>query len=292
MARFARYRHGERECIGVIHQDLVHRVTNLPDEAEDRMVALIRANVQNGWEPELEDTGTPISSVELLAPIRRPDKNVICVGLNYHAHASEFSSSGYDSPREADNRPAPSAPIVFTKAPSSLIGPHCDIVVPWNLTREVDYEAELAVIIGRPGRAIPKEEAMDHVWGYSVVNDVTARDLQKAHKQWFLGKSIDTFCPMGPAIATADEIDLTTLELRCWVNNELRQDASLKDLIFDIPTLIATISASTRLEPGDIIATGTPQGVGIGFDPPRFLARGDRVRIEVPGVGMIENAVT
>jgi 2-keto-4-pentenoate hydratase/2-oxohepta-3-ene-1,7-dioic acid hydratase in catechol pathway len=149
----------------------------------------------------------------------------------------------------------------------------------------------LAVVIGKPGKAIPHDRAFEHVFGYAIANDVTARDLQKKHAQWFLGKSIDGFCPFGPWITTADGIDAGNLNLRCWVNGELRQNANTRDLIFDIPTLIATISAGIELLPGDIISTGTPVGVGIGFNPPKFLKRGDVVAIEIEGLGRIENSV-
>jgi 2-keto-4-pentenoate hydratase/2-oxohepta-3-ene-1,7-dioic acid hydratase in catechol pathway len=155
----------------------------------------------------------------------------------------------------------------------------------------LDYEAELAVIIGTGGRGIAKAEAFDHVFGYTITNDVTARDLQLKHRQWFIGKSLDGSCPMGPWIASADEIDAENLSIRCWINGELRQEANSRDLIFDIPTLIETISAGIRLEPGDIISTGTPAGVGIGFDPPRFLAPGDVMKIEIDGLGTLQNRI-
>jgi 2-keto-4-pentenoate hydratase/2-oxohepta-3-ene-1,7-dioic acid hydratase in catechol pathway len=153
----------------------------------------------------------------------------------------------------------------------------------------IDYEAELAVIIGVGGRGISKARAMDHVWGYTIVNDVTARDLQGRYSQWLIGKSQDTFCPMGPWAVTADEVDLSTAAVRCFVNGEKRQDQPVRDLIFDIPTLIEVLSAGITLNAGDIIATGTPVGVGIGFDPPRYLVGGDVVRVEIDGIGAIEN---
>ncbi|MBA3897109.1 MAG: fumarylacetoacetate hydrolase family protein, partial [Sphingomonadaceae bacterium] len=162
---------------------------------------------------------------------------------------------------------------------------------PTGLSDKVDYEAELAVVIGKGGRGIAKADAYEHVFGYMIVNDVTARDLQASHKQWLIGKSLDSFCPMGPWLVTADEVDPESLGVRCWVNDELRQDANTVDLIFDIPTLIAALSAGITLYPGDIIATGTPAGVGIGFDPPRYLAPGDRVAIEIDGLGRLSNAV-
>ena len=172
-----------------------------------------------------------------------------------------------------------------------MIGPDEPIRYPVGVSDQLDYEAELAVIIGKGGRGIAKADAMKHVWGYTIVNDVTARDLQARHKQWFLGKSMDSFAPMGPWCVTADEVDLASAGIRCWVNGELRQDARIADLIFDIPTLVSTISAGITLMPGDIIATGTPAGVGIGFKPPKFLKKGDTVAMEVDGIGRLTNPV-
>ena len=158
-----------------------------------------------------------------------------------------------------------------------------------NVSEQIDYEAELAVVIGRGGRNIAAHDAMLHVWGYTIINDVTARDVQMRHAQWHLGKSFDTFCPMGPWLVSADEIDGRSLRVRLWVNDELRQNALTSDLIFGIPTLIETISRGITLYPGDLIATGTPAGVGMGFDPPRWLKHGDRVRVEIEGIGVLEN---
>jgi 2-keto-4-pentenoate hydratase/2-oxohepta-3-ene-1,7-dioic acid hydratase in catechol pathway len=232
--------------------------------------------------------GYPRDRVQLKAPIPRPRRNIICVGKNYREHAKEFSQSGFEAGAvkgaEIDEFPA-----VFTKLPGSVVGPDAAIDLHSHITDSVDYEAELAVVIGKGGRDIAKSEAYRHVFGYTIVNDVTARDRQRNHKQWFLGKTLDTFCPMGPWITTADALDPENLEVKCWVNGELRQSANTRDLIFDIPTLIATISAGTTLLPGDIIATGTPAGVGIGFDPPRFLKAGDTVRISISGIGELEN---
>lgn len=232
----------------------------------------------------------PLDSVRLHAPVRRPPKNVICVGRNYRDHAAEFSRSGFDA---SERSMLPEHPIIFTKAASSIVGPDEAIVVANDPTGTVDYEGELAVIIGPGGRAIPRDAAYDHVFGYSIVNDVTARGLQRRHVQWFIGKSVDTFCPMGPALVTADEIpEIADSWLRTWVNGELRQEAPISALIFDIPTLVETLSGSITLESGDVIATGTPPGVGIGFDPPRFLSAGDTVEVSIDGVGTLRNPVT
>jgi 2-keto-4-pentenoate hydratase/2-oxohepta-3-ene-1,7-dioic acid hydratase in catechol pathway len=234
--------------------------------------------------------GQALEGAHLLAPIGRPPRNIFCVGKNYAEHAVEFSKSGFDSSAK-EGEHTPEAPVVFTKAFTSIIGPGDRIPPHAGLVKQLDYEAELAVVIGKAGRGIRKADAFGHVFGYTIVNDVTARDLQKLHRQWFLGKSLDGFCPMGPWVVTADEVDATRLDLRCWVNGELRQDANTAQLIFDIPTLIETISAAIELLPGDVIATGTPAGVGIGSTPPRFLQSGDTVRIEIEGIGALENTV-
>ena len=232
----------------------------------------------------------PLERVTLLAPIPLPRRNVFCVGKNYRAHVAEFGASGYDTPERSME--APDKPVVFSKATTAVIGPGADIDPHHGVTAELDYEGELGVIIGPGGRGISREQAADHVWGYTIVNDVTARDLQRDHKQWLLGKSLDTHCPMGPYAVTADEIpDVTALELRTLVNGEPRQSATVKDMIFDIPDLIATISAGITLLPGDVIATGTPAGVGIGFTPPRFLAGGDVVEVTITGLGSLRNRV-
>jgi 2-keto-4-pentenoate hydratase/2-oxohepta-3-ene-1,7-dioic acid hydratase in catechol pathway len=229
-----------------------------------------------------------LRGVRVEAPIL-PPRNIMCVGKNYHAHAQEFTKSGFDTSAKDQSEAIPAAPIIFTKAPETVIANGADIRYPTGVSDSIDYEAELGVIIGKAGRGITKAEALDHVFGYVILNDMTARDLQSKHKQWFIGKSLDTFCPMGPWIATYDEVDVTNLEVKCWVNGELRQDANTSDLIFDVPTLIETLSQGLTLQPGDVIATGTPAGVGIGFDPPKYLARGDEVAIEITGLGRLSN---
>ena len=231
----------------------------------------------------------PLSEVRLAAPVPRPHRNIFCVGKNYYEHAHEFAASGFDS--SAAKGAVPDAPIVFSKLPETVVPCGAPIKIDAAVTSAVDYEAELAVIIGKTGRNIAPADALDYVWGYSIVNDVTARDLQGRHSQWLIGKSQDSFCPMGPWAVTADEIDLSDTPVRCWVNDELRQDSNTSLLIFDVPTIIAAISNGITLQPGDVIATGTPAGVGIGFDPPRYLTPGDRVRIEIGGIGVLENPV-
>ena len=232
-----------------------------------------------------------LSRVKLLAPIPKPRRNIFCVGKNYANHAREFSRSGYDAGQSEPADAIPDFPIVFTKPPETVIASGEDVWSASDLTTSLDYEAELTIIIGKGGRGIKKADALDHVWGYTTINDVTARDWQHRHKQWFLGKSFDTFCPMGPTAVTADEVDPANLDVQCWINGELRQNANTRDLIFDIPTLIETISAGITLFPGDLIATGTPEGVGIGFNPPKFLKPGDVMRIQIQGLGRLENTV-
>lgn len=243
--------------------------------------------------PRLKPSGAglPLAAVKIEAPIPRPARNVMCVGKNYHEHAREFTKSGFDSSASSAADAIPTAPIIFTKVPECVVANGANIRYPAGVSDSLDYEAELGLVIGRGGRGISKADAYSHICGYTIINDVTARDLQGKHKQWFLAKSLDTFCPMGPWLVTADEVDPANLNVKCWVNDELRQNANTRDLIFDIPTLIATISAGITLLPGDVIATGTPAGVGIGFTPPKFLQRGDRVTIEIEGLGRLSNTV-
>ena len=228
----------------------------------------------------------PVDAITLRAPLPQPRRSLFCIGRNYRAHAAELAGTVFrDSLQKED-----SWPIVFTKLGECVIGPHDTVRLPGAaVSAQIDYESELAVVIGRGGRDISRSRAMEHVFGYTIVNDVTARDVQMRHQQWDLGKSFDTFCPMGPWIVTADEVDGRATRVRGWVNGTLRQDGQTRDMIFDIPTLIETCSRGITLYPGDVIATGTPSGVGMGLKPPQWLRSGDVVRVEVDGVGVIEN---
>jgi 2-keto-4-pentenoate hydratase/2-oxohepta-3-ene-1,7-dioic acid hydratase in catechol pathway len=255
------------------------------EQANKGVLTLIEMQATGESLPALVGTRLPISAVQLDAPIPQPRRNLLCVGRNYRAHAKELSASVF---KDNDANPE-SWPIVFTKMPETVIGPHDHVLIPTDVSSQIDYEAELTVVIGKGGRNISRVEALGHVYGYTIVNDVTARDVQMRHQQWDLGKSFDTFCPMGPWIVTADELDGMKSRVRCWVNGELRQDGDVTDMIFDIPTLIETCSRGITLYPGDVIATGSPAGVGMGFNPPRYLKAGDVVRIEVVGIGVIEN---
>jgi 2-keto-4-pentenoate hydratase/2-oxohepta-3-ene-1,7-dioic acid hydratase in catechol pathway len=283
--KFATFSHKGTEMIGSVDAKGLNVV---PIAGVADMVDLITRFAE--IRPDLASSQPPIAiaDVELRAPITAPRRNIFCVGKNYGEHAKEFSRSGFEAGAvkgaELDEYPA-----VFSKGPNTVVGPYSDVLLHANVTSSVDYEAELAVVIGRGGKDITRERAYEHVFGYTVVNDVTARDRQKNHKQWFLGKTLDTFCPMGPWITTSEELDPENLDVKCWVNGELRQDANTRDLIFDIPGLISTISQGLVLMPGDIIATGTPAGVGIGFAPPRFLKKNDVVTIEISKIGKIEN---
>ena len=232
-----------------------------------------------------------LADVRVTAPLPKPRRNIFCVGKNYFAHAQEFAGSGFDSSAKSGGD-VPADPIIFTKVPECVVGPDDAIdLPPAHVSVAIDYEAELAIVIGKMGKGITADNAMDHVWGYTIVNDVTARDWQSRHQQWHMGKSFDTFCPMGPYLVSQDECDGTNTRVRCFVNGELRQDASTTDLIFGIPKLIETLSAGITLYPGDVIATGTPVGVGIGFKPPKYLVAGDVVRVEIDGIGSLENPV-
>lgn len=228
----------------------------------------------------------PLAAVRLLAPIPRPRKNILCLGLNYADHAAESSVA------RGREMAAPEHLVVFTKAVTSVTGPDADIPYDSTVTTQLDWEVELAVVIGIPGRRIPEDQAMGHVFGYTVVNDLSARDLQFRHKQYFLGKSLDGACPMGPWIVTADEVpDPQNLDLRCRVNGQLKQQGNTRQQIFSIAATIATLSRGMTLEAGDVIATGTPAGVGFARTPPEFLQPGDVVECEVSGIGRLRNRI-
>lgn len=220
----------------------------------------------------------PLSDVEILSPIE-PTAKIICAGLNYGDHAEETHAS------------PPDEPLIFAKLPNSLIGPNESIVIP-DLTDEVDFEAELGVVIGRRARNVDPSEAKAHVFGYTCVNDVSARDLQLADGQWTRGKSLDTFCPVGPWVVTADEIpDPQALGIRCLLNDEVMQDSSTERMIFGVDALISFVSRGVTLEPGDLVVTGTPAGVGFTRKPPRYLTHGDVVRVEIEHIGSLESRV-
>lgn len=226
------------------------------------------------------------AGVQLLAPLPRTPKNVFCLGRNYADHIQE------DNVSRDKQTEVPEFPQFFTKPATSIVGPGAAIRYDEKVTRRLDYEVELAVVIGKGGRDIPVERAWEHVFGYTIVNDITARDLQKRHDQWFKGKGLDTFCPMGPWIVTADEIpDPHALRIELDVNGAKRQDASTGDMIFRIPQTIASLSAGLTLEPGDVIATGTPSGVGYAMNPRQWLKAGDEIVCRIERIGTLANHV-
>lgn len=295
--KLATVRHNEKPSVVIVDSargrvwPIAEIFPDIPQPCASDMVAAIAYLVDASRDVVLPGEGIALSQVVIEAPVKNPPRNIMCVGKNYHAHAHEFANSGFDTSVTNPAEAIPQHPIIFSKPQTSITGPDADIPMFAGLDAAMDYEAELAVIIGKGGRCIKREDAMDHVFGYTIVNDVTARDLQSKHKQWLLGKGIDGFCPMGPWIVTRDELKEDEIRVSCRINGEVRQDAKTDALIFDIPTLIETISLSTALVPGDIIATGTPEGVGIGFNPPKFLQDGDVVECEISGIGVLRNTV-
>jgi 2-keto-4-pentenoate hydratase/2-oxohepta-3-ene-1,7-dioic acid hydratase in catechol pathway len=286
--RIATFVHNGKRRVGQVSADGLLVTAFALTEAQARLGAqtLIDTLVGGHALPALTGPALAVADVKLEAPLPIPRRNVWCVGRNYHAHAKELQASVFKN----SNTDTQAWPIVFTKVPECVVGPFDDVLLPGAaVSEQIDYEAELAVVIGQGGKNIRQADAMKHVFGYTVVNDVTARDVQMRHQQWDMGKSFDTFCPMGPWLVTADELDGRKTRVRCWVNGELRQDGPTENMIFDIPTLIETISRGITLYPGDIIATGTPAGVGMGLNPPRYIAKGDVIRVEIDGVGHIEN---
>jgi 2-keto-4-pentenoate hydratase/2-oxohepta-3-ene-1,7-dioic acid hydratase in catechol pathway len=284
--RIACWSWGGRPHVGTVSPDGRELTPLAVSDASRGALPLIQAMSRGEGLPPPSGPRLPLPAVALAAPLPRPRRNLFCIGRNYRSHAQELAGTVF---RDVAQQEDP-WPIVFTKLPECVVGPHDDVRLPGaHVSVQIDYESELAVIIGRGGRDIPAARAMDHVFGWTVVNDVSARDVQVRHRQWELGKSFDTFCPMGPWITTADELDARSTRVRGWVNGELRQDGNTRDLIFGIPALVETCSRGITLLPGDVIATGTPAGVGMGFDPPKWLRHGDVVRIEIDGIGAIEN---
>ncbi|MDQ2065880.1 fumarylacetoacetate hydrolase family protein [Xinfangfangia sp. CPCC 101601] len=224
---------------------------------------------------------------KLLAPLPRPEKNVFCVGRNYADHIAEGARAQKTTVAITE------VPVFFTKPRTAVIGPGTDVPIFTHVSTQIDYEVELALIFGKPGRDIPKARVYDHIWGYTILNDITARDVQRRHGgQYFKGKGLDGSCPLGPIVVTADEIaDPQNLGLRSLVNGEVRQNSNTAQMIFDIPTLVASLSEGLTLEPGDILATGTPSGVGYAMEPPAFLKDGDEVVCEIDGIGRLANPV-
>mgnify|MGYP003897519589 CR=1 FL=1 len=230
--------------------------------------------------------GIPYDDVKITAPIPHPRRNVFCLGKNYKEHAMEIKSL------PSGNSEIPEYPIYFTKVADPCIGHMDKVIIPKEYTDNIDYEVELAVIIGKDGKDIPAEKAEEYIFGYTIANDITARDIQKKHSQWFKGKSLDTFTPMGPYIVHKSEIEFPVeLDIISKVNGEIRQSSNTRELIFDIPYIISDLSKGLTLRAGDIILTGTPKGVGMGFNPPRFLKSGDIVECYIEKIGTLVNII-
>jgi acylpyruvate hydrolase len=289
--RYCTFQHGNRTSAGLVNgafvYDLGHaffRAFKRPFKFRDLLAFLEAegpARVRDLDLPALHhdrEVCLPLREVRLKAPLLRPPK-IVCVGLNYRAHAAE------------QNLEPPKAPMLFAKAPNIVIGPEDEIRIPYGTSEQVDYECELAVVIGAPGFRIPRDRAGEHVLGYTIMNDVTARDLQRGDKQWFRGKSMNTFAPLGPVVVTPDAFNPAAAAVRLTVNGEKRQDSNTNDLVFDVPFLIEYISAAFPLESGDVISTGTPGGVGVFMTPPRWLRKGDRVEATIEGIGTLANTV-
>jgi 2-keto-4-pentenoate hydratase/2-oxohepta-3-ene-1,7-dioic acid hydratase in catechol pathway len=261
---------------GVLQKDAVYPLAPLGYADAESFIAAGEKALASTQAMTSQSASVPLSSVQLLSPLLHPQR-IFCVGLNYQDHATESKMV------------VQAVPTIFMKLPSAITGPDSDIVLPTNSTQP-DYEAELAVVIGRSARNVTRDNWRQYVFGYTILNDVSARDVQLATSQWTLGKSFPTFCPMGPCVVTADELkDPHSLNVRLTIDGETMQQANTRDLIFDIPAVLGYISAIVPLEPGDIVSTGTPQGVGLGRTPPRWMRPGEEVVIEISGIGRLVN---
>lgn len=287
------YRDEERENYGVLVNNKVICLPSLgkllneelPELLEDfitlgaKSVETAEKLLEKATENDIKHASSLVNEVTLLAPIASPPK-IVCLGLNYRDHAAE------------QNAPIPDEPIIFIKPHTTIIGPNENVVKP-SFVKQLDYEAELAVVMGRKGKNVPVSEAKSHIFGYTILNDVSARGIQFKDKQWTRGKSFDTFAPIGPCITTVNQLrDTSNLSIRTWVNNELRQNSTTKNMVFNVYEIIHHLSRAMTLEPCDIIATGTPAGVGFALKPqPKFLQAGDVVRIEIEKIGILKNMV-
>lgn len=269
----------EETFVGVVNEamDAVYPIPGCSD-----LAALIASGAP------IEPSQEPVSifDVELLSPIPHPAQDVICLGINYYDHAAESDAVTGKS----DN--VPKNPIYFSKRVGEAVAPGAPIPSHSDIVADLDYEAELAVVIGKPAYNVSREEALDYVFGYTILNDVSARTIQSRHQQWYRGKSLDGFTPIGPWIVTKDEFDVTKpMKIQSYVNGELRQNSTIDMLIFDTAYCISELSHGMTLQPGTIISMGTPAGVGMGFDPPKWLLPGDTVKCVVEGIGELENIV-
>ncbi|MGB9959838.1 MAG: fumarylacetoacetate hydrolase family protein [Candidatus Bathyarchaeales archaeon] len=295
--KLARYRYGKKEHYGVLVNE--NKVVCLPGlarrmreqfpktleefiEKSEKTVEKAEELLMKTPQNVVEEFSLPVNNISLLAPITRPPK-IICLGLNYLDHIEEqITEHGALVPDE---------PIIFLKPRTTIIGPRENIVKP-SLVKQLDYEAELAIIIGKKAKNVPVSEAESYIFGYTILNDVSARDIQFKDKQWTRGKSFDTFAPIGPCIVTRNQLrDPSNLYVRTWVNNELRQNSTTKKMVFNVYEIVHHLSKVMTLEPCDIIATGTPAGVGFAMKPPKFLQAGDVVEMEIERIGVLENTV-
>ena len=290
--KFITYTYKDQEQIGIL---LPGGIMPVPEHSGRRLVSMLDL-IENLGDDLIEEIDKliasqdkiciPLDQVKIKAPIPFPRRNVFCLGKNYADHAREIKIT------KISDTGIPDRPIYFTKAACPAIGHGDQIKFDHHITSQVDYEVELAVVIGKDGINIEPEHAEDHIFGYTIVNDVSARDLQAERKQWFKGKSLDTFCPMGPVLVHKKAIPLPVdLEIQCRINGEIRQDSNTRNLIFDIPSIISDLSLGLTLKAGDIICTGTPSGVGMGYDPPLYLNDGDVVECYIQKIGWLVNSV-
>lgn len=294
--KFVTYINNNQESVGIIIGKKVININKIFNALGKASVNSMTELIENFEETTIEQIRNVISSnnfnslslnsIKLIAPIPNPKRNIFCLGKNYVEHAKEIKMT------KIAGTGIPDYPIYFTKVASPAIGNGDSIKFSNVVTTQVDYEVELAVVIGKEGTDIKPEEAEEYIFGYTIVNDVSARDLQGKHIQWFKGKSLDTFCPMGPCLVHKSEIPFPTeLNITCSVNGELRQSSNTRNLIFDLPYIISDLSKGLTLKPGDIISTGTPSGVGMGFEPPKVLKNGDVVECYIENIGKLVNKV-
>ncbi|MGG1629234.1 fumarylacetoacetate hydrolase family protein [Rossellomorea sp. NRS-1567] len=284
--KFVSFQVGDRQTYGVKRDARIVELAGLHGLPQDLLGGIERGKgflqkvISILQDISLDCPSYSHDEVEWLSPLPKVKRNIMCVGKNYRDHAIEMGGE-QDIPKDI---------MIFTKATNTVVGHEVTVMNHEDITEQLDYEGELAVVIGKKGLGISPHDAMEYVFGYTILNDITARDLQKKHGQFFIGKSLDTTCPIGPYLVTKDEIvDPQNLEITTRVNDEIRQSSNTSEMIFTIPTIISTLSKGMTLEPGDIIATGTPAGVGKGFKPPLFLKKGDRVEIEIESLGILTN---
>jgi 2-keto-4-pentenoate hydratase/2-oxohepta-3-ene-1,7-dioic acid hydratase in catechol pathway len=296
--RIATFLHNGRQAVGIVENEAVLDLaaalgggaapTSMHEliAGGDVVLGRVREALASAKKSQDKKLWRPLAECRLSAPIARPTKNVFCVGRNYKLHIEEGARARGQQPTY------PPVPEFFSKPPTAVIGHEDEVRIGARITQQLDYEVELAIVIGKRCRDVKKSEAAGIVFGYTVLNDVTARDLQRAHGQWFKGKGLDTSCPIGPWIVTADEFGPPSgKRITLRVNGETRQDSNSSDMLFDCDTIIESLSAGLTLEPGDIICTGTPSGVGFGMEPQSFLQEGDVMEAEVEGIGVLRNTV-